>query len=102
MRHQPTDAEKRLWKLLRDRRLGGLKFRRQVALGPYIVDFISFERRVVIEADGGQHAESSHDRARDAWLQSPGFAVWRFWNPDILTQPDSVGATIAHRLGLPW
>jgi len=102
MRVAATDAEKALWRLLRDRRLGGLKFRRQVALGPYTVDFICFERRVVIEADGSQHADNSRDRVRDAWLESQGFRVWRFWNSDILAQADSVGATIAAGLGLPW
>jgi very-short-patch-repair endonuclease len=102
MRKEPTLAERRLWRLLRDRRLGGLKFRRQVALGAYIVDFVCFERRVAIEADGDQHAESRHDQVRDAWLQAKGFSIWRFWNADILRDPESIGATIAHRLGLPW
>jgi very-short-patch-repair endonuclease len=102
MRKKPTDAEKRLWQILRDRRLGDLKFRRQVALGPYIVDFVCFEKRVIIEADGSQHADNLRDRERDAWLQSEGFSVWRFWNTDILRQPEAVGATIASRFGLPW
>jgi very-short-patch-repair endonuclease len=102
MRREPTGAEDRLWKLLRDRRLGGLKFRRQVALGPYIVDFVCLEKRIIIEADGDQHADNARDRVRDAWLAGQGFLVWRFWNSDILDGTDGVAATIAHRLGLPW
>jgi len=102
MRHEPTGPERCLWKLLRDRRMGGLKFRRQVALGPYIVDFVCFERRIIIEADGDQHADNARDRVRDAWPDSQGFSVWRFWNSDILASLEAIGATIAHRLGLPW
>jgi very-short-patch-repair endonuclease len=69
LRREATDAERRLWSLLRNRQLGGFKFRRQVPIGPYIADFICFDRRLIIEADGGQHADSAYDEARDAWLR---------------------------------
>jgi len=88
-----TDAERGLWSHLRSRQLGGVKFRRQVPLGPYIVDFASFETRIVIELDGGQHAEAAHrikDTARDAYLRSQGFHVLRFWNHDVMSNIEGV------------
>jgi very-short-patch-repair endonuclease len=102
MRRDGTDAEKRTWRLLRGRRFAGFKFRRQVPIGPYIVDFMSFEAMLVIEIDGGQHAESAADARRDAWLVREGFRVLRFWNNEVLTQEDSVVVRIAQRLGLAW
>ena len=78
-----TDTERILWSALRDRRFEGYKFRRQVPLGRYIVDFICFEHRLIIEVDGGQHSESDRDAIRDAWLASQDFRVLRFWNVDI-------------------
>ncbi len=90
MRHEPTPAEKSLWCLLRDRRLERYKFRRQMRVDPYIVDFVCLERRLIIEADGAQHAESEHDIRRDAFLAREGFSVLRFWNNDILTNPAGV------------
>jgi very-short-patch-repair endonuclease len=84
MRRQPTDAERTLWRLLRDRRLSQTKWRRQVPLGPYIVDFVCFEHSVVVECDGSQHAENPGDAARDAWLTTQGFTVLRFWNHAVL------------------
>jgi very-short-patch-repair endonuclease len=102
MRREPTEAEKRMWRLLRDRRLGGFKFRPQERLGRYIVDFVSFEHRLVIELDGGQHADSSYDAERDAWLSSHGFTVLRFWNNEVLTNPAGVQHAVAERLGLQW
>jgi very-short-patch-repair endonuclease len=98
MRRQPTDAERALWHLLRDRRLAQTKWRRQVPLGPYIVDFVCFERRVVVECDGSQHAEN----ARDAWLTTQGFTVLRFWNHTVLKERSTVIDTILARCGLPW
>ena len=80
MRRISTDAERRLWLLLRDRRLDGLKFRRQVPFGPYILDFVCFDRRLVIEVDGGQHADSDRDRVRDEYLRAEGFRTVRYWN----------------------
>jgi len=89
LRRNMTDAEHRLWKHLRAHRLEGQKFRRQQPIGPYIVDFVHFGARLVIEADGGQHAESSSDRTRDDWLARQGFLVLRFWNDDILQRTDA-------------
>ena len=94
MRGSPTDAESRLWRLLRDRRLDGLKFRRQVPVGPYIVDFLCVASRLIVEADGSQHAESSHDEVRDAYLLHEGWRVARFWNHEIVQNRAGVLETI--------
>jgi very-short-patch-repair endonuclease len=102
MRAEPTDAEKRLWHALRDRRLEALKFRRQAPIGPYIVDFVCVAHWLIVEADGSQHAENQRDVARDAWLAQKGYTVLRFTNRDILTARESVLATIATKCGLPW
>src|SRR5690606_4978238 len=75
---------------LRDHRLDGQKFRRQQPIGPYIVDFVHFGARLIVEADGGQHLQSARDIQRDAWLRSQGFNMLRFWNDDILLRSDSV------------
>jgi very-short-patch-repair endonuclease len=102
MRAHETDAERALWRLLRDRRLKGTKWRRQFPFGAYIVDFVCFEHRLVVECDGSQHAESRHDVSRDQWLGEQGFAVARFWNHEILRERESVLNTILARCGLPW
>ena len=78
-----TEPERKLWAALRDRRFEGFKFRRQIPIGRYIVDFICFDRRLIIEVDGGQHSESVRDGIRDAWLIAQGFRIMRFWNVDI-------------------
>ncbi len=90
LRQNMTDAEQLLWKHLRAHRMDGQKFRRQQPVGPYIVDFVHFAQRLIIEADGGQHTGSAHDDVRDAWLHSQGFRVLRFWNNDILLRTDAV------------
>jgi len=90
LRQNMTDAENLLWRHLRAHRLGGVKFRRQQAIGPYVVDFVHFGARVVVEADGGQHNESLADEKRDAWLTAQGFRIMRFWNNDILTDTAAV------------
>ena len=90
LRANATDAETKLWRLLRSRRLASLKFRRQVPIGPWIVDFVSFEHSLVVEADGSQHAESEDDKRRDYDLSGRGFRVLRFWNNDVLARPQSV------------
>ena len=90
LRRNPTDAEKRLWQMLRDRRLADSKFRRQVPLGPYIVDFYCAEAKLVVEADGGQHAESPMDEVRTAWLTENGYRVKRYWNNEILQNPEGI------------
>ena len=90
LRTNMTDAERRLWAALRGRRLRGFKFRRQHRLGPFIADFVCVEHRLVIEADGGQHAESTGDARRTAWLEARGWRVLRFWNNDVLGNIDGV------------
>ncbi len=94
MRGAPTDAELRLWRLLRDRRLNGVKFRRQVPVGPYIVDFLCVGAKLIVEADGSQHAESPRDKARDTYLASQGWTVLRFWNNEVIQNRDGVLETI--------
>jgi len=102
MRAQATDAETALWRLLRDRPLTQTKWRRQVPISDFIVDFVCLEHRVIVECDGAQHAESRSDAARDAWLRSQGFTIARFWNHEVLHERASVIDTILARCGLPW
>jgi very-short-patch-repair endonuclease len=83
LRRNATKAEKTLWRLLRDRRLTGFKFRRQVPIGPYIADFVCYEAKLVVELDGSQHAESMRDMVRDDELYRRGFRVLRIWNNDL-------------------
>jgi primosomal protein N' (replication factor Y) len=90
LRKDMTDAERALWRLLRDRRLSGWCFRRQQPIDRYIVDFVCFEARLVIEVDGGQHFESEADKERDAHLRNQGFHVLRLWNTDVLANRDGV------------
>jgi very-short-patch-repair endonuclease len=95
LRALSTEAEKRLWAHLRGRRLDGWKFRRQCWLGPFIADFVCIEARLVIEADGGQHADAvAYDAKRSLWLAGEGFRVLRFWNADVLTNTDGVLSAI--------
>ncbi|MBS0211826.1 MAG: endonuclease domain-containing protein [Proteobacteria bacterium] len=89
-----TDAERKLWRCLRLRQLEGCKFRRQHPEGPYILDFVCIEHRLVVEVDGGQHLDSARDAVRDAWLHAAGFRVLRFWNHDVLTQTEAVAQAI--------
>jgi very-short-patch-repair endonuclease len=97
-RQNTTDAERRLWAALRDRRLQGYKFRRQHPIGQFIVDFACTKHRLVIEADGGQHDESISDARRTAWLESQGWRVIRFWNNDILANTEGVLSTLLQAL----
>jgi very-short-patch-repair endonuclease len=91
MRREQTPAEQVLWRYLRGRRMCNVKFRRQLPLGPYFVDFCSIERRFIIELDGGQHAErSNEDEARTIYLASRGYRVLRFWNDQVLASADEV------------
>jgi very-short-patch-repair endonuclease len=83
LRAHQTNAETALWRLLRDRRFEGHKFRRQHPIGPFIADFACIELRLVLEVDGGQHVEFEHDARRTAWLESRGWRVVRFWNNDV-------------------
>jgi very-short-patch-repair endonuclease len=100
LRKNMTDAECALWRLLRQRQINGLRFRRQVPIDHYIVDFACLEARLVIEVDGGQHFESETDKRRDAYLQVQGFRVLRFWNNDVLSNPDGVHRVITETLAL--
>ena len=88
-RHQ-TDAEKLLWRLLRNRRLADHKFRRQHPIAQFIADFACVELHLVVEADGGQHAESAYDQWRTARLEAEGWRVVRFWNNDVLRNTSTV------------
>ena len=95
LRRNPTDAERKLWSLLRRRQLAGHRFRKQVPLGPYIVDFACLAKKLVVEVDGGQHSTRvARDRTRSDWLEARGYRVLRFWNNDVLTNPDGVLQTI--------
>ncbi|RWP44516.1 endonuclease domain-containing protein [Mesorhizobium sp.] len=96
MRRAPErcEAEDRLWHELRGRRLDRIKFRRQVPVGKFVADFICAEARLIIEIDGSQHADSNHDRERDAELKVRGFRVLRFWNDDVLRDLNAVCDTI--------
>lgn len=98
LRKSMTDAERRLWSVLRGRRLAGYKFRRQHPVGPHILDFACVERRVAVEADGGQHADNEADRRRAAWLRARGWRVLRLWNNDILANTDGVVGIILRTL----
>ena len=98
-----TEAELALWRHLRLRQLGSCKFRRQQPIGNYIVDFVCFEKRLIIEVDGGEHsAQAAYDSERDTWLESQGFSVLRFWNNQVLNEMEDVkevilGALTPHR-----
>jgi len=98
LRKTSTDAEALLWSRLRNRRFHDLKFRRQVPLGRYIVDFYCHELRLVVELDGGQHSEKA-DRARTLWLESEGYRVERFWNHEVLENADGVLVELERRIG---
>jgi len=98
MRRAPTDAEAAMWHLLRDRRLSQFKFRRQVPFQNYILDFVCFEQRLVIEIDGSQHADASGDQIRDEALAQEGFRVARYWNNDLLQQRTAVLEDILAKL----
>jgi len=92
LRRHRTDAERLLWSRLRGRRLGW-KFRFQHSIGPFVADFVCLERRLIVEADGGQHSPQA-DRSRSAYLRNRGFRIVRFWNNDILQNTDGVLETL--------
>ena len=98
LRRDATDAERAMWRVLRDRRLAGFKFRRQQPLGRYFVDFVCFSHRLVVEIDGSQHAGSAADARRTAWLEEQGFRVLRFWNNDVLNNREGVCLTVLDSL----
>ena len=95
LRKTPTEAVAALWKHLRNRQLSRLRFRRQQPLGPYVVDFVCFEHRLIIEVDGGHHTEQvSKDAQRSDWIESQEFRVPRFWNNQVMEDVDAVRQAI--------
>ena len=101
LRQRSTDSERRLWHWLRNRQIDGVKFRRQVPLGAYVVDFLAADHRLVVEIDGGQHAsQQDYDRRRTAWLEAQGYRVIRFWSNEVLANTEGVIAAIGAALKL--
>jgi len=99
LRKNPTEVEKLLWYRLRMWQIDGYKFRRQQPIGNYIADFVCFEKRLIVELDGGQHAvQSGYDAERDGWLRAEGFTVLRFWNNDVLKNLNGVTEKIFEAL----
>jgi very-short-patch-repair endonuclease len=99
LRKNQTDAELAFWKLVRAKRLDGLKFRRQHPIQPYIVDFICPEKELIIELDGGQHAEAiEYDEKRTRFLESKGYTVIRFWNDEVLNNIEGVYEVLTKHL----
>ena len=94
MRADATKAENILWQALRNKQLEGLKFKRQVPLDGYILDFVCFDARLIVEVDGGQHSESKRDAARDIHFEIRGFKTLRFWNDEVVKNIDGVCLTI--------
>jgi adenine-specific DNA-methyltransferase len=102
LRSNLTDAESYLWRHLRFRQIADHKFRRQRPIGPYIVDFVCLEKKVVIEVDGGQHAQTQTlDDTRDKWLRSQGYVVLRFWNNEVLREVEAIKEAILRALTEP-
>jgi very-short-patch-repair endonuclease len=102
LRKSMTEAERKLWRGLRLHQMHGHKFRRQFPIGPYIVDFVCLEARLIVEVDGGQHAdEKCGDAQRDAWLTTQNFRVLRYWNNQVLKELDAVLEDIAGALNPP-
>jgi very-short-patch-repair endonuclease len=98
MRTGATETEALMWKLLRNRRFVGFKFRRQLPIGRFIVDFVCPSAMLIVELDGSQHAEDARDLVRDAWLTSRGYRILRFWNNELQISRDSVLEAIWHAL----
>jgi very-short-patch-repair endonuclease len=99
LRRDQTDAERKLWFKLRDRRLNGLKFRRQATVGRYVVDFLCVEANLIIELDGGQHASrTKEDATRTEELEVSGYLVLRFWNNEVLSNLSGVLESIVDTL----
>ena len=100
LRQNMTEAERRVWQILRSHQMKGYKFRRQVPIGRYIADFVCHEARLIVEIDGGQHDRSSPPEAeRSRFLQNEGYRILRFWNNEVLANLDGVHQTIAGELG---
>jgi len=93
LRQNQTEAEKQLWRQLRNRSLEGYKFRRQFTIEPYIVDFLCFSHNLIVELDGGHHNEVNqviYDKKRSNYLEARGFVILRFWNNQVLGEMKTV------------
>src|ERR1700679_1792630 len=102
MRHKPVAMEKLFWDAVRDRKLDGHKFKRQYLVGPYIVDFVCIEKKLIVELDGALHANRvAYEMERDAFLSSPGFEVFRVRNEELAGDMAMVMAAIRHALNTP-
>ena len=89
-----------MWSALRNRQMSGKRFRRQMPIGPYIVDFVCLENKLIIEVDGGQHTQNAdYDAERTAWLEAEGFRVIRFWNNQVLEEKEAVREAILDAMG---
>jgi very-short-patch-repair endonuclease len=100
LRQNMTEAERRVWQVLRSQQMKGFKFRRQVPIGRYIADFVCHEARLIVEIDGGQHERSSPREAeRTGFLQNQGYRIVRFWNNEVLANLEGVHQTITDELG---
>ena len=96
-----TEAEKVMWSKLRDRRFDGVKFKRQKPIAGYIVDFVALDLKVIVEIDGGQHAEKTEeDAVRTKVLEESGYHVVRFWNHDVLRNIEGVLESLVQELNL--
>ncbi|HLH99100.1 MAG TPA: DUF559 domain-containing protein [Xanthobacteraceae bacterium] len=98
LRRRSTDAERKLWYRLRARSVLGCKFVRQEPIGPYVVDFVCREQRLIVEVDGSQHADSTYDALRDRWFADRRYRVLRFWNSDVMRNIDGVLESVAEAL----
>jgi very-short-patch-repair endonuclease len=99
LRKDLTDTERLVWSKLRNRRFAQFKFRRQVPLGNFIVDFVCFDRRLIVELDGGQHTlQREYDEKRTGWLKSQGFDIVRFWNHEVFQDWDAIEELIWRKL----
>jgi very-short-patch-repair endonuclease len=98
LRADMTDAERRLWSILRSRRMVGYKFRRQHPLGCFVLDFACYDHRLAIEVDGGQHADNESDAERTAFIEAQGWRVMRFWNNEVMQNPEGVTDSILREL----
>jgi len=102
LRKRSTDVENYLWRYLRNRQIEGFKFRRQQPIGKYIVDFVNFKRKIVIEVDGGQHTiYKEKDKVRDNWLKKEGYRVVRLWDNEVLNNIEGVLEVIREKLLTP-
>jgi len=97
LRREATDVERKLWSKVRNRQLAGYKFRFQATIGPYVVDFLCAEKRLIVELDGSQHGPEA-DQRRSAFLEREGYILTRFWNSEVIENPDGVLQAIAAQL----